>query len=165
MRVSNLPPMVAPVNGALVLRSSSLLDANRLADKLREVPTEKLPCVMAAINGLGMMYTHWWLELSVRLGAWRNQSSRARQWAGLFHTLATRSGTDARDTLVQSMRDQTVYHILRGKDREDDNSVGGFSKREMQAVANMLVVAASPSPRGVDDYVVAACNRVQGAFL
>ena len=38
---------------------------------------------------------------------------------------------------------QTIAHMRHGKDREDKNSAGGFSQRELQLVTNVLAILES----------------------
>ena len=164
MRVSKLPAYVAPTAEAPVRLNSSQRDVRNLATELYEVEDDRLQHVMAGIFGFGLMYGPWWLRMGVRIGMWRRKVSAVQAWTDLFNVMEKRD-RDGLRTLLTDMRHQTVSHIVHGKDREDKNSVGGFSKREAQAVSNIIAVArryAAPSVRTIQ---MAACNRVHGGLV
>lgn len=164
MRTSYLPATVAAVADAPIRLNSSKLAMRDLATELYDVPDDKLPCVLATIMGQGIMFTHWWLRIAVRIGAWRNKTDLSRGWYNLFMTMRAKQGQEELMMLLTEIRHATVEHILRGKDREDANSVGGLSKREAQAVANIIAVSRRYEHCDIPAYNRAACNRVHGGL-
>lgn len=164
MRTSYLPATVAAVADAPIRLNSSKLAMRELATELYDVPDDKLPCVMATILGQGIMFTHLWLRIAARIGARRNKTNLSQGWHDLFMALRQKQGNDDLMALLTEMRHTTVEHILRGKDREDANSVGGLSKREAQAVANIIAVSRRYEHCDIPAYNRAACNRVHGGL-
>lgn len=166
MRQSFLPPMVAPIADAPVRLNSSRQDMRDLAADLGTMPVGALMPFMAAVFGNGLMFTHGIIRLSIWISMKRRKITRSQAWALAYISVDRRAGTQTLANLLVEKQQGLVQHILYGKDGEDRNSVGGLSKREAQALSNLLTVARrDPACGDTRVYDRAACNRVHGALV
>ena len=81
---------------------------------------------------------------------WHRLMQPTQAWVGVLVWVAKRRGkaslqkfleiTDGQpnSTFVRDVYVQTIRHIIHGKDREDRDSVGGFSQREMDLIVTEL---------------------------
>jgi hypothetical protein len=90
--------------------------------------------IAAGVTGAGLMPPPWWLRACIWIIERRYKKGKVICAFLLFHSLARRGHAQIAETIVSN----TVKHLLNGVDREDENSVGGFSQREINSLVAIL---------------------------
>jgi hypothetical protein len=117
----------------MIYRASDRDDLRRLANDIRDVPGPNRPTLVAAINAAGLMKGPLWWRLAARL-------VQLRHWCSLFDAYYRiyRAPHPKAPQVVDALLDDTARHAQFGDDREDEDSVGGFSQREIDILATIL---------------------------
>lgn len=108
-------------------------DLRRLADDIRSVPEQNRAAFAACISALGLMKGPIFWRVSARLVQLRHRCSLE----GAYLRLYTAPHREA-PKVVEAVIEHTAHHARFGTDREDNDSVGGFSQREIDALAQLL---------------------------
>ena len=133
MEASRLPIKVELDSDAGYYASNSKTDVFRLAERIKNLNEAELRQFMPPLFAMGVMYPSLWFQQVLRLIKWRRRVDDLGAWRLLL------SQPRASKVLLNIQR-ATVEHIMSGKDREERNSVGGWSQREINFASNLLAV-------------------------
>lgn len=104
-------------------RASSREDLEHLAGMMDRLTDARKAAGVAAIHANGLMLPRGVLKLAVMFPRLAGGKAGITKF---FQQLYLRDAAS-----MNAMWDQTREHMLRGKDTEDKNSVGGWSQREL----------------------------------
>jgi hypothetical protein len=102
------------------------VDVVRLARNISSVPESARWKVLGHVFSMGLMRPHP-LDLLMRTALWVARKKLGDRGAHEFFRLMQVREPKA----VMAWIDLTAEHVLHGRDREDELSVGGWSQREM----------------------------------
>lgn len=160
MKRPYIPTKVEVMDARYYAASYSRDSIDGLAHQLLAIPEPRIPVVIAAINGMGLMVPPLWLRAMVRVLTWFKGLAPISIWFIIL------SSKDPRlQPLAPALLVQVADHMRKGKDREDARSVGGFSQRELNAIGNILAVAYHPDNHALEKYVFAAHYPIHGEVL
>ena len=125
------PPKGPPMNPPFAYTASSKASVEQLITDLEALPHPLRLVLLVQIWKLGLMRPK---GFALRFLFWF--AKRMRGDKGLPIMLKALEQKDP--AAVQSFWDQTIAHIRNGKDREDMDSVGGFSQSEIDLIAKIL---------------------------
>jgi hypothetical protein len=119
------------IPGAIHYRHDSRLAVRLLAEQLREVPDMCVTTFAALIMDKGVMVPQqWWVRLPLWIAV-RRGMSRFDFWKVFY---------DHQPKFALDLLEATARHAIDGVDREQPNSVGGFSQREINFLANTIAI-------------------------
>lgn len=108
-----------------MIDASSVEDLQLLANKIQNLHKNRLPCVNAVVIYHGLMKTAWLPQLMFNI---IKKLFGMKGLVELFRSLEEQEST--RESMVE-LREQTIQHMLSGKDTSSPNSAGGFSQKEI----------------------------------
>lgn len=131
-----LPDKVTREGDALWMRSDDWVSIRLLAKQIDALSDRGRTLVMAGIMSVRLMNV---LGFYGRILSWAIRRYRRRLHFNDFEawTLGFTKTPKFRDQMIAA----TIGHMFKGKDREDYGSVGGFSARELQFIANLVDIA------------------------
>ena len=132
MRTSRLPDVVPLRPGAKFYSASSMPDLMALASRLRQQSPVVKAHLAGHLNDMRVMMQPWFLRWSVTIGAKRKKCSEVEVWIMTYR----RSEQGMR--LAAATIEDTARWMVDGLDREQPNSVGGFSQREINFISGLL---------------------------
>lgn len=147
--VSNLPEVVDLLPGAKNYRADSRLSVRQLAMDLLDVPIANHPAISATLMDRGIMAP---TQLMVKFALWIVRKRGLRDY-DFWMDYYKRQPKEATNTI-----EQTVTHIVEGQDREEASSVGGFSQREVNTLANVIALTSGAYTATMED--IAQHNEV-----
>jgi hypothetical protein len=106
---------------------------SRLAMNLSTTPLDQAPPVLAAIYSQGLMRPEWQLRLMAWFGMRMRRMTPFQAYLVIFHTFLQKDREVVREALTGVVR-----HCLRGTDLEDEDSVGGWSQREIDLLTSKV---------------------------
>lgn len=111
--------------------ASSRADVERLVDDLNALPQPLRLVLMVQLWQHKLMLPRGW---ALRFMFWFAKKRHGQNAMSLLVSIFQKKSPES----VQAFWDQTITHIRTGKDREDRDSVGGFSQREINLVTRIL---------------------------
>lgn len=151
MRQSKLSPVVPHIGDALLVESHDITDLCFLAEDLKGLSDLQAAALLACLHSMGVMRSR-----SLALLAWlykkrSGNPNPSAAYAFIFGHPIMMAKTDA-------MMDDVIRHMMTGRDKEDAGSVGGFSTRELQFIANLAWALRTEDPaRSIED----ACAKLE----
>lgn len=127
-----IPDTVEPAPGALVMASDDRGQIELLAEQVKAVPDHHLASFMAATHATGLQRQ--------RILEWCSRRFRRKlhlDTFGAWKVIFVRA-----PKLARAARSGMVTHMLKGRDRVEAHSIGGYSTRELQTIANLAMVCA-----------------------
>lgn len=114
--------------------ASSRESVSRLAMNLSTVRSVKeRAAILAVLDELRLFRSPWLLRTGARVLARVRGGSPTKWQAAALERVGGQSPAALAD-----MWEQLIRHCLRGHDREDDDSVGGWSQRELDLLASRV---------------------------
>ncbi|MCG7348874.1 hypothetical protein [Sphingomonas sp. ACRSK] len=133
MRTSRLPAFVHPHPIAGFFSAASKQDMQRLATTLRLLTDYQKAVIATCMVNARVMFP----PLIYRIPAWiwvKRGRDELMFWAQVFHH--PKFGTK----LARGIVDDAARWAVSGQDREQSNSAGGFSQREVNFIVNSIAV-------------------------
>lgn len=132
MRTSRLPDTVPLRPGAKFYSASSMPDLMALASRLRRQSPVVKAHLAGHLNDMRVMFPPWFLRWAVTIGSKRKGIPEVSVWILMFR----RNEQGMR--LAEGVIEDTARWMVDGLDREQPNSVGGFSQREINFISGLL---------------------------
>ncbi len=117
------------------LKANCRADVVDLARAIATTPERLLPAVLAEVYFLGLMLPR---ELWLAPFFWFVRKARGRAGMHRFFALLHRRHPE----ITRQWIADTARHITEGHDTEDDDSIGGWSQREIDALQSRLSFSA-----------------------
>jgi hypothetical protein len=114
----------------MTYKASSATDVNDLATMLENLDEFKTLEFVRLVLHKSLMKPPLWLGVMLAL----LKAIRGRHGINNFVTLLWNSKPE----IIGDLFDQTIEHMLYGKDQEDVNSAGGFSQREIDLIVEHM---------------------------
>jgi hypothetical protein len=134
--------VVPHVGDALIVESHDIMDLCFLAEDLKELSDAQAAAVLAVLHAKGVMQSRALSFIAWLYGRKMKNPSKTAAYAYIF-------GNPRMLPSAQKMMDDVIRHMMTGRDKEDADSVGGFSTRELQFIANLawaVKEGLSPAP-------------------
>lgn len=117
-----------------VYRATHRRDVMDLAFTLENTPEALRPTVAAFVVQRGLMVGPWWFRMLVGAINRNRPAVAIAKLRGFYVRLPNEAA---------HLITETARHMRHGKDREDADSVGGFSQREFDLIVAVLKMVAS----------------------
>lgn len=112
------------------IKANSIEDIRLLASCFLTIPQENKWIVMARVYELGLMnfkgITGWLVRLL----------RKYKEGVGVFHLFNYLNKSNPKE--IDKCIEDTIYHIVKGEDDEDSDSVGGWSQREIDLILSRV---------------------------
>jgi hypothetical protein len=145
-RIPNVPkgsrapfigPIVEPLGGARVADSSSPTSLSAIASDLRALTAEQAYPVHTAVFAAGIMRSRFFAA-AAWLYQWRTKCDHVTAWGAILYD----RNDKRREKTLQTLTTGMLEHLWGGLDTEEfPRSIGGFSTRELQFIANVTYLA------------------------
>lgn len=131
-RRNRLKSVIDPLPGSARYYANNTISLQQLAIYIEALPETTKSELATLLTIYRVMFPPIWLRAMIRVAAWWKGMAPDRAWFLLF------TGSAQGRQVAKSVVSDTVHWMLHGQDREDDDSVGGFSQREINFIANFI---------------------------
>lgn len=151
MRQSKLSPVVPHIGDALIVESHDITDLCFLAEDLKALTDVQAATVLAVLHTMGVMQSRVFAVVAWIYKKRSGNPNPAAAYSFIF-------GQPKMVAKAHKLMDDVIRHMMTGRDMEEADSVGGFSTRELQFIANLAWAVREPVP---GDAIQEAAARVE----
>lgn len=114
--------------------NTNKVDLERLANLVLSVPDERRYHLAVLLVAFDLMRPPWWLRALHRVFMWRYKLPKEQAYANIIMKIQNDQKYDVVGDIIQSF----AHHIVCGKDKTDERSVGGLNLNEMDLTLKIL---------------------------